>query len=391
MTVVLDEVIAYVALDDEDRARLRALHPVLERSFSAIADEFCAAALASPGTAALVSNPAHLERLRAALIDWMSSGLMGPYDATFVAKRSQIGRRHVEIGLAQHHMIAAMSVIRRAYRDRIVAAYSPDQAHVIGIATDKLLDIELAVMLQHYQLNIDAKLLASERQRRLEQVEAMRTLCAGLAHEVRNPLNSATLQLQLAERRLRRSGEDPKLINPIELASHEIDRLTMLLDEFLAFARPQALDPHPQDVLSLVREVVDHERPIAERCGARLTLVDDSGPIVAEIDSAKLRQIVDNLVCNAIEAVRPEGHVTVSVIPIEGQVCIRVSDDGAGISAAALPRIFEPFFSTKEGGTGMGMSIVHSFVALHRGTVEVSTSSSGTTFVVAVPRHTSTS
>jgi signal transduction histidine kinase len=215
----------------------------------------------------------------------------------------------------------------------------------------------------------------------------MQTLCAGLAHEVRNPLNSAKLQLELATRRLRRGGDDPRLVEPVELASHELDRLTVLLDEFLAFARPNALDPHSQDVLAVVREVVERDRPVAERRGAELTFVAVPDPVVAEIDAAKVHQIVASLVSNALEAVTAGGHVTVAVVPANAYVHIRVSDDGPGIPAEILPRIYEPFFSTKEGGTGMGMSIAHSLVALHRGTIEVTSSRSGTTFDVAVPRR----
>src|SRR5271163_1723502 len=129
------------------------------------------------------------------------------------------------------------------------------------------------------------QLVTGERRRRLEQVETMRTLCSGLAHEVRNPLNSAKLQLELAQRRLRRHGDHPKVLEPIVLASQEIARLTKLLDEFLAFALPHALDSQPQDVIAIVRQVV----AAAEPRGARLTLRAPAEPIVAEVDAPKLR------------------------------------------------------------------------------------------------------
>lgn len=387
MTELFGELVAHVALDGDDVARLVALHPVLAPAFPAIADAFYDAARATPSTAAILAEPALIAQHRGALIDWMSTGLRGPYDDEFRARRQRIGHRHVEIGLAQHHMITAMGVVRRAYHDRIFAAYPAVEARAAARAVDKLLDIELAMMLRHYQIDIDDRLVSAERKRRLEQVEAMQTLCAGLAHEVRNPVNSAKLQLQLATRRLRRSGDDPRLVEPIELASHEIDRLTILLDEFLAFARPNPLDPHPQDVRSVVREAMERDRPLAARRGAELTLVTPPEPAVAEIDAAKVHRIVASLVSNAIEAVTAGGHVTIAVIPAPAHVHIRVSDDGPGIPADVLPRIYEPFFSTKEGGTGMGMSIAHSLVALHHGTIEVTSSGSGTTFDVAMPRQ----
>ena len=225
----------------------------------------------------------------------------------------------------------------------------------------------------------------TERERRFEQVEALRTLCAGLAHEVRNPLNSAKLQLELAERRARRGG-DAKLVEPIALASLELDRLTKLLDEFLAFAQPHALDARLEDVIPIVRDVVDRGGPRAEQRGARVTLVAAPGPVVACVDPAKLQLVLESLIANAIEAVTAGGRITVDVVPVDGHVHVRVSDDGGGIPDEALARIYEPFFSTKEGGTGMGLSIVHSLVALHHGTIEVDSSPRGTTFDVAIPR-----
>jgi signal transduction histidine kinase len=387
VTAFLEELLGYVALDADDRARLVGLHAVLAPQFPAIADAFYAAAYANPGTAAILGAPEQVERLRRTLIDWMSTGLLGPYDDAFLVKRSRIGRRHVENGLAQHFMLTAMNVVRRAYHDRIAHSYPPEDAQAVSRAVDKLLDIELAMMLRAYQLDSEAKLVAGEQQRRAEHAAALQTLCTGLAHEVRNPLNSAKLQLELAERRLRRGGDDPKLVEPIELAHHEIDRLTTLLDEFLAFARPPALDAHEHDVVAIVSDVLELERSAAERRGAELALVGPPAPVVAVVDSAKLHRIVDNLVANAIEAVTAGGHVSVAVEPVDGHVHIRVTDDGTGIPSEALPRIYEPFFSTKEGGTGMGMSIVHSLVALHRGTIDVASSPSGTTFDVAIPHR----
>lgn len=386
MTALIAEVVDHIAIDAEDRAELLALHGLLAPHFSAIADAFYAAALRQPRAAAMLSSPQVVAELRATLIDWMSTGLLGPYDDAFDAKRSKIGRDHVALGLDAHYLVIALNVVRRAYRDRIAATYALAKLHSVSRAVDKLFDLELAVMLRNYQLDSEAKLVASERRRRLEQVEAMQTLCAGLAHEVRNPLNSAKLQLQLAVRRLRRGGDDPRLVEPIELAEHEIDRLTVLLDEFLAFARPPALDLRPHDVTSLVRGVIEHERPQAARRGAALSLGEASVPIIAEIDAVKIRQVVDNLVCNALEAVSTGGHVTVAVEHLGEHVQIRVTDDGAGIPSAVLPRIYEPFFSTKEGGTGMGMSIAHSLVTLHGGSIDVASSSGGTTFRIAVPR-----
>src|SRR5436305_14632976 len=163
MNKFLDEVLAYVELGEADRARLVALHAVLEPHFPAIADRFYVAVWANPGAAAMLSGPDQIERLRRTLIDWMSTGLRGPYDAAFHDKRSRIGQRHVKIGLAQHYMFTAMSVVRDAYHAHFATLLPADQAHLASRSVDKLLDIELALMLRHYQLDSEDKLVARER------------------------------------------------------------------------------------------------------------------------------------------------------------------------------------------------------------------------------------
>jgi signal transduction histidine kinase len=398
MSGYLEELLAYIGFDAVDGERLRTLHPVLAPGFPDLAERFYEAVWASPSAAAVLSGPAQIERLRHGLIDWMSTGLLGPHDAAFYERRSRIGRRHVAIGLPHHAMFGAMNVVRTAYHDRIAALYSlggslggqpggpPGEALAMKRSVDKLLDIELAIMSRHYQLDSEERRIAHERRHLADRLAAMQTMSDGLAHELRNPLNAAQLQLELHERRLRREAGDPRLLEPVELAQQELVRLGALLNDFIAFARPPDLHVQDHDVAALVRHAVELERRIAERRGAALA-VEGPAPVMAEVDGPKLQQVVSNLVRNAIEAVPPGGHVSVEVVPGDERFVIRVGDDGPGIPEAIRPRIYEPFFSTKDCGTGLGMSIVHSLVAMHGGTIELATGPAGTRFDVAIPRR----
>lgn len=386
-TGLLDELFAYVGFDERDAGSLRRLHPVLEPHFPEIAARFYAALWANPTAAAILTGPEQIERLRVTLIDWMSTGLLGPHDERFYDKRSRIGRRHVAIGLQHHYMFTAMNVVRTAYHDLIATLFVPEEATAMVRSVNKLLDIELAIMAGHYQLDSEEKLIARERRIQADRITAMQTMTAGLAHEVRNPLNAAKLQLELLERRLRRSTNDPRLVEPSELAKKEIERLTELLNDFLAFARPPELHTQTYDVASIVRQVADLERVSAERRGATLDLVACPPMLDARVDAAKLHQVVLNLVRNAIEAISPGGHVTLELTADAERLQLRVQDDGPGIPEEVKTRIYEPFFSTKEGGTGLGMSIVHSLVSLHGGVIDIDTSPRGTRFEVTIPRH----
>ncbi|HEY5952377.1 MAG TPA: protoglobin domain-containing protein [Kofleriaceae bacterium] len=388
MQEFLAEVISYVELGEDEIELLRQLHPKLQPFFPAIAERFYTAVFDNPGAAAVLSGPEQVERLRGSLIDWMSTGLLGPYDEKFYEKRSRVGRRHVQIGLAQQYMFTAMNVLRTAYLEHCIRLYPSDVVCGVVRAVNKLLDIELAVMLRHYQLDSEEKLLQRERRIQSDRLTAMQTLSAGLAHEVRNPLNAARLQLELLERRIRRQfGEDSKLTEPTELANHELERLTNLLNDFLSFARPPELHLHEHDVIEIGRHVIDLEKPLAQQRGVALTF-HEVPPIIAQIDSGKMHQIIQNLVRNGLEASHYGGHVGLWITNGDhNTVHIRVTDEGPGIPPEVLPRIYEPFYSTKDTGTGMGMAIVHSLVTMHGGKIEIDTGPNGTRFDVIVPQR----
>lgn len=383
----LDELLAYLAFDEGDRDHLRTLHPVIAPSFPDIAARFYDAIQANPGAAAVLTGPEQAARLHRTLIDWMSSGLLGPHDERFYEQRSRIGRRHVAIGLQHHYMFGAMNVIRSAYRDRIAALYPPAEAFAMTRSVDKLLDIELAIMSRHYQLDSEERRSAHERRNLADRLAAMQQMSAGFAHEVRNPLNAAQLQLELLERRLGREGLDLRFVEPTKLAQKELGRVAALLSDFLAFARPPDLCVQDHDVAAIVRQAIELERRTAEHRGAELAIAD-AGPLIAEVDGPKLQQVVSNLVRNAIEAVPAGGHVSVALVLADDErFVIRIGDDGPGIPEDIRSRIYEPFFSTKENGTGLGMSIVHSLVSMHGGTIDLDTGPHGTWFHVAIPRR----
>ncbi|MBK9030695.1 MAG: hypothetical protein IPL61_05045 [Myxococcales bacterium] len=387
MNDFFEECKAYVGFTDADSDRLAALPPVLAQHYHGICDRFYDAVAASPTASAILGDPARAARLRVTLIDWMDSGLRGPHDEAYYQKRSRIGQRHVVIGLPQQYMFNAMSVVRGEYAARVWTALPPDEAHQAILTIDKLFDLELAIMLRHYQLDSEARLLARERRIQDEKLGAMRTLTAGLAHEVRNPLNAAKLQLELLSRRLKRTADDPKLLEPTRLVHDELERLTRLLNELLSFARPSTLAVVEHDLVALVRQVLEIERPLALARDIEVVLAGDPGMVMAEIDAGKVHQIVQNLVRNAIEAAPPGGHVAVALTTRYEQFALEITDDGAGMAPEVRARIYEPFFSTKESGTGMGMAIVHSLVTQHAGVIDIASQPGATRITVSMPRR----
>jgi PAS domain S-box-containing protein len=224
------------------------------------------------------------------------------------------------------------------------------------------------------------------RTRLAERLAAVGTLSAGLAHEIRNPLNSARLQLHLLERRLRKRSEDATLLQPIGLVQNEIERLSHLVQEFLDFARPSVLRVEDTDLHEVVKRVVELERHAASEHHVAIHVSSPAGPTPVTADRAKVQQVVLNLLRNAIEAVGENGDVFVDVEYDERGGVVRIRDTGPGIAEEAMGHIFEPFFSTKAMGTGLGMAICHSLVAQHGGTIRVDSDAGGATFAVTFPR-----
>jgi two-component system, NtrC family, sensor histidine kinase HydH len=379
----LDEAKAYVGFAAADEALLRGFHDRMASHFAAVIDHFYEAITDNPQASRVITGgPAQILRLKGTLRAWLSSGLTGPHDAAWFAARARIGRRHVEVGLPDRYMFTAMNLIRADLK--ALARDGTADPHELGAlcdALDRWLDLELAIMVHSYQEDSERRLLDRERDALSDRLAAVQRLSAGLAHEVRNPLNAAQLQLQLLARRMRRCGAEESLLDVTTLIDAEIRRLSQLLQEFLDFARPAQIVPVPADLVAIARKVVDLTSVTAQHRGITLHLGGDASVTVA-CDPGKIQQVAHNLVINAIEAASSQVEVAVRATETGAELCVR--DDGPGIPGRVLPRLYEPFFSTKEGGTGMGLSISYSLVALHGGAIAAH-NAGGAVFTVSLP------
>ena len=225
------------------------------------------------------------------------------------------------------------------------------------------------------------------RTRRAERMASLGMMAAGLAHEIRNPLNAAHLQLTLLQRRLgRTSGADVQgALEASALVQSEMSRLAGLVDEFLQFARPQPLRLARIDATQTMGEIVRLMAPEAAGAGVLLRGGEEGAdPVRVEADDEKLKQVLLNLVRNAIEATGEGGNITLRAVAREGGALLEVEDDGPGLPSPEAP-IFEPFFTTKTSGTGLGLAIVHRIVSDHGGRISVESRPGRTVFSVVLP------
>jgi PAS domain S-box-containing protein len=223
-----------------------------------------------------------------------------------------------------------------------------------------------------------------------EALSAMGELAMNLAHEVRNPLNAAVLQLHLLNRNLDRLEADDvtraALKDRARIVGDEIGRLNRLLTEFLELARPRGIGREPVHLPRLVDEVLDLEEESAKGRGIVIVRDLQADGCVALGDREKLKQVTINIVVNALEAMKAGGVLTASVKAAGESVVMTFDDTGPGIEPTLLGSVFDPFFTTKEAGTGLGLSIVRKIVDQHGGDVViVSERGEGARVTVSVP------
>ena len=223
-----------------------------------------------------------------------------------------------------------------------------------------------------------------------EKLSAITLLAASVAHEIGNPLNSLNIHLQLMERELKKlpAAQGERLGEDLRVARDEIARLDQIINQFLHAIRPSQPELQP----TYVNEVVAETLTLMEReLGDRDILVERelaAGLPRILLDRAQLKQAFYNIIKNALQAMRSGGILRIRTEADDTHVSISFVDSGHGIAPEQIGQLFEPYFTTKQNGTGLGLMIVQRIVREHGGTIEVeSDKGHGTTFRIKLPIH----
>jgi signal transduction histidine kinase len=226
-----------------------------------------------------------------------------------------------------------------------------------------------------------------EMERQLHQAErlsAMGRLAAGVAHEIRNPLNA----ISMASQRLERDNID-RLTAVIR---DEIRRLNRIIEDFISFAKTRKMEFSHHDIMDLLQEIVLLTEEELESEGVMIKILRNDSPLMISMDFDKLKQAIFNILRNAMESISNGGSIDLSAEP-KGKdwISIKISDTGSGLTPEEIEKIFNPDYTTKDKGLGLGLTLAHEIIKGHGGDIQVrSQPGQGTTFEILLPKDTET-
>ena len=235
-----------------------------------------------------------------------------------------------------------------------------------------------------FDINVMAerRMALEEKLRQQDRLAALGKVVSGVAHEVRNPLNSIKLTLQLLERRLKK-GMD--VLNEVPECLEEIDRLDAIVGRLLAFGRPTMVNRHSQEVGPIVTQAIRMVQDPARKKNIRIETCFPEKESSADIDGPQVVQVLINLLLNAIEASVDDGTITILVKGESPYVGISITDEGDRIADDIRPHIFDAYYTTKAEGNGLGLAVSREIAMNHGGRLEFESEEDGTTFTLLLP------
>lgn len=226
------------------------------------------------------------------------------------------------------------------------------------------------------------------RTRHAERLAELGTLTGGLAHEIKNPLSTVQLNLQLLREDLDPEDEaNARVLRRLETVQKETGRLRDIVDDFLRYAGKVELHKQPVDVNNMLQDLIDFLSPQAQLQRVQLRLKHTEGNLVVSLDERHIKQTLLNFMINALQAMSETGgEIILSARRDGGRAIVEVTDTGRGIEPEAVSQVFNAYYSKKKGGTGLGLAIAKRLVEEHGGTVSVTSElGKGSVFRVELP------
>lgn len=235
--------------------------------------------------------------------------------------------------------------------------------------------------------DVTEKTLIEQRLRRMERYMGLGSLAAGLQHEIKNPLSALALHVQLLDEALEAEQPQPDVQEMLAVIKSETRRISAVLEGFRDFASVAELNCTEVAIPELVEKLVRLIQPQARQQKIQLAVeLPKDAEATLSIDAVRIEQVLLNLALNAMAAMQGGGELTISVVPSPDSVQINVIDTGGGIPEGLRDRVFDPYFTTRSTGTGMGLALSEKIVRQHNGSIDFQTGPDGTVFTITLPR-----
>ena len=372
------ELQSYVGWTAEDVRRVKSIGPSLVPHFEALIDDFYAEIERHPEASKVITGGAEqTARLKHTLHDWLHQLFSGQYDREYVERRWRVGHRHVDIGLDQVYTNVALSRLRRGLLSALALTWSGSNEDLFACRSslNTLLDLDLAIIEDAYQTEYQ------RRQASTERLAAIGKVAGGIAHELRNPLNVVKTSVYYLLNARNAPEEKRKVhLERIERQVGVADGVITALNDFARLPLPHL---EPVNVESCMKDAVELN-PLPDGIHVEWNIPPVGLTILG--DPSQLGIVFGNLIRNARDAMADGGVLRFSAIKEGESVAITVQDTGHGISPEDLPHIFEPLYSTKAKGIGLGLSISHDIVVRHHGSLSIASQPNvGATFTLRLP------
>ncbi len=404
----------FLRFTQEEEVALTALQPIVAQHVDELVGAFYRHLLSFPDTRKFLTDELISTRLLEAQKRYLLSMVTGPYDRTYEEGRRRIGQVHARLGLTPEWYFGAYALYLSLLEPLVFEKFhtQPAKYLAVRIALTKVMFLDIQLALEAYiekssegqdyavkqlagftreleQGLVQNRHVLSETREQLrltERVAELGTLAASMAHEIGTPMN---VILGRAEMLMQRT-DDETMKKGLGIIAAQVERVTKLMNQLLAFARRGPPNFRPVDLREVVKNCLD---AVEERLSQhRVQVVSEHDEDLPQIrgDSDLMMQVLLNLVLNAVQAMPESGTLRVAAAR-EGAQHIRltVADTGHGIPPDVLPKIFEPFVTTKARGkgTGLGLTVVLGIVQEHGGSITVdSTPGQGTTFTLLLPQ-----
>ncbi|MFY9167911.1 Sensor protein ZraS [anaerobic digester metagenome] len=308
-------------------------------------------------------------------------------------KREDIVDKHCSLDFPENERICNSDIAAKCFTTRQIVTENDVRMEIQGkpyffdISAIPLFNSrgEVDYVVQ-YSVDITEKKALTEKLIQAEKLAAVGQISAHVAHEIRNPLTSVLLHSELLEDEIGSNDENEEARELIRVIRREIDRLSQVTDEYLSYARLPHPKKLPVDPKREVESVVSMLMPELKRRSVEVTLKCPETLPNIMIDRGQFKQLLINLIKNAEDAMPSGGNLEISLMKIKDNFLLLVKDTGYGVPQEYLRRIFDPYFTTKENGTGLGLALVQYIANAHDGWVDVeSQKGTGSTFIFSIP------